>query len=153
MLGQKYWYSEYRRVVEKTTGNSFRILRNPSTSRPHGVIGVCFPGNFPSLRRSERERTRVKSVTAAISVFDRSGPPTTKKVGNRYHRGEEKDKPTRLPEQHVIHDASASGVAETSGTRCSAGLCCDTKPPQRHGRIFRLLRQRVRNGAATPLAE
>ena len=57
----------------------------------------------------------------------------------------------RLPQQDVIHDASTSGVAETSGKRCSAGWCRDTKPksPQRHGSKIRLPRQRVRNDAAT----
>ena len=61
------------------------------------------------------------------------------------------EKGTRLPHQDVIRDASTSGVAETSGMRCSAGLCRDTKPksPQRHGRKIRLPRQRVRNDAAT----
>ena len=40
---------------------------------------------------------------------------------------------TRLPQQDVIEDASTSGVAETSGVRCSAGLWRDTKQksPQR----------------------
>ena len=61
---------------------------------------------------------------------------------------------TRLPQQDAIHDASTSGFAETSGKRCSAGLCRDTKPksPQRHGRKIRLPRQRVRNDAATSQA-
>ena len=61
------------------------------------------------------------------------------------------EKSTRLPQKDVIHDASTSGVAETSGKRCSAGLCRDTKPksPQRHGSEIRLPRQRVRNDAAT----
>ena len=35
-----------------------------------------------------------------------------------------------LPRQHVKHDASTSGVAETSGIRCSAGLSRDPKPRQ-----------------------
>ena len=38
------------------------------------------------------------------------------------------EKRTRLPQQDVKEDASTSGVAETSGMRCSAGLCRDTKP-------------------------
>ena len=61
------------------------------------------------------------------------------------------EKGTRLPQQDVIHDASTSGVAETSGMRCSAGLCRDTKPesPQRQGSKIRLPRQRVRKDAAT----
>ena len=61
------------------------------------------------------------------------------------------EKGTRLPQQDVIRDASTSGVAETSGKRCSAGLCRDTKPksPQRRGRKIRLPRQRVRDDAAT----
>ena len=64
------------------------------------------------------------------------------------------EKGTRLPQQHVTEDASTSGVAETSGKRCSAGLCRDTKPksPQRQRRKIRLPRQRVRNDAATSKA-
>ena len=54
-----------------------------------------------------------------------------------------------------MHDASTSGVAETPGVRCSAGLCRDTKPtsPQRHGRTIRPPRQRAGNDATTPLLE
>ena len=65
------------------------------------------------------------------------------------------DKETRLPQQDVKEDASTSGVAETSGMRCSAGLCRDTKPksPQRQGRKMRLPRQHARSDAATSLVE
>ena len=50
-----------------------------------------------------------------------------------------------------MRDASTSGAAETSGMRCSAGLCRDTKPKslKRPGRKRRLPRQHARNDAAT----
>ena len=49
------------------------------------------------------------------------------------------------PRLQTCCDAATSGVAETSGMRCSAGLCRDTKPksPQRHGRKIRLPRRNV----------
>ena len=49
-----------------------------------------------------------------------------------------RERETRLPRQDVIHDASTSGAAGTSGMGCSAGLCRDTKPrsPPRRGRRY-----------------
>ena len=48
------------------------------------------------------------------------------------------ERETRLPRQDVIHDASTSEAAGTSGVGCSAGLCRDTKPrsPPRRGRRY-----------------